>query len=129
MNFCNFAKVIIGRCTKDPESIQWWASKENETNINSSVKSSNKSASFRYSFYNSIMNKYPKMHLPYDKFVRQLPRLQNYLTNPKYWKQKTKMGKKGTFLSSFLYKSGTLYHTEKNFITQCMTALDVKIQN
>lgn len=31
MNFFNFAKVIIGRCTKDPESYQWWASKENET--------------------------------------------------------------------------------------------------
>ena len=69
------------------------------------------------------------MHLPYDKFVRQFPCLQNYLTNPKYWKHNNKNGHKRDFFGQFIYKSGTLYHTEKNFITQCMTALDVKIQN
>lgn len=84
MNFCNFAKVIIGRSSKDPESIKWWSTRENDINSISNVKSSNKSPSFRYNFFNNVMHRYPNMHLPYDKFVRQLPRLQNYLAMPKY---------------------------------------------
>lgn len=102
MNFCNFAKVIIGRSSKDPDNIQWWSSKN--ASILESVtnkKSSNVSASFIYHFYNNIMNKYPKMHLPYDKFVRQLPRVQNYIRDSKYWKNNNKCGEKKNFKAKF----------------------------
>ena len=68
-------------------------------------KTSNVSSIFRYQFYSNIMYNYPKMHLPYDKFIRQLPRLQNYLTDPKYWKNKNKFGEKKDFLKNFHFNT------------------------
>lgn len=94
MNFCNFAKVIIGHNSKVPSSINWWSSKETST---SGTQSTNYSASFRVNFYHNVMHKYSKMALPHDKFVRQLPRLQNYLVNPKYWKNNNKNEEKKNF--------------------------------
>lgn len=48
------------------------------------------------------MNKYPKMHLPYDKIVRQLPRVQNYIRDSKYWKNNNKCAEKKEFQSKIL---------------------------
>ena len=78
------------------------------------------------------MNKYPKMHLPYDKFVRQLPRLQNYLTNPKYWKQNNKNGQKRDFFEQFsLQKWDSLSHREKLYHTvyDCLRCENSKLIN
>ena len=75
MNFCNFAKVIIGRNSKEPLSVNS-SSQDGKSEI--ANKTSNVSSTFRYNFYSNIMYNYPKMHLPYEKFIRQLPRLQNY---------------------------------------------------
>lgn len=60
------------------------------------------------------MNKYPKMHLPYDKFVRQLPRVQNYIRDSKYWKNNNKCGEKKDFIAKFsLQQWDDLSHIEK----------------
>ena len=98
MNFCNFAKVIIGRNSKEPLSVN---SSPQDGKSEIANKTSNVSSTFRYNFYSNIMYNYPKMHLPYEKFIRQLPRLQNYLTKPKYWKNKNKFEEKKDFLQKF----------------------------
>lgn len=115
MNLCNFAKVIIGRVSKDPDSIQWWSSKDaSQLDSITNMKSSNVSASFRYNFYTNVMHKYPKMHLPYDEFVRRLPRLQNYIRKDKYWKNFNRDGEKKDFLTKFsLQQWDALSHREK----------------
>ena len=78
------------------------------------------------------MNKYPKMHLPYDKFVRQLPRLQNYLTNPKYWKQNNKNGQKRDFFEQFSSQNwDSLSHREQLYHTvyDCLRCENSKLIN
>lgn len=114
MNFCNFAKVIIGHNSKVPSSINWWSSKETST---SGTQSTNYSASFRVNFYHNVMQKYPKMALPHDKFVRQLPRLQNYLVNPKYWKNNNKNEEKKTFLGKLVIKKLGITFSKRQSIT------------
>lgn len=69
MNFCNFAKVIIGWSSKDFEFIKWWLIRENDINFILNVKFLNKLLLFRYNFYNNVMYRYLKMYLLYDKFV------------------------------------------------------------
>ena len=110
MNYCNFAKVLIARNTKDPQSIEWWnlfSSDQQKKWASNSLPPS--SSSFnniivpkkRYEFYTQVMHKYPKMYLPYNKFVRQIPRLQNYLTKNVYYKNSNKAGEKKEFLNHF----------------------------
>jgi hypothetical protein len=115
MNFCNFAKVIIGRNSKDPATIQWWSTKDrSKEDAITNWKTSNVSPSFRFNFYMKIMQNYPKMHLPYDKFVRQLPRLQKYITKPKYWQNSNREGQKKNFLSLFsLQQWNDISHRDK----------------
>lgn len=108
--FLQFCESYYWPKYKDPESIKWWSTRENDIK----VKSSNKSPSFRYNFYNNVMHRYPKVHLPDDKFVRQLPRLQNYLAMPKNWKDNNKNGQRKEFLEHFsLQKWESLSNKEK----------------
>lgn len=108
MNYCNFAKVITARNSKDPQSIDLWNS-SSEKNNNSSPQlavhlgkfNNLYTASERYEFYSRVMVRYPKMHIPYTTFVRQLPRLQNYLTKNSYWKNANKNGEKAQFINHF----------------------------
>lgn len=121
MNYCNFAKVIIARNSKDPQSIDLWNSSSGKNNNSSPQlavhlgKFNNLyTASERYEFYSRVMFKYPKMHVPYTTFVRQLPRLQNYLTKNSYWKNANKNGEKSQFLNHFdLKKWCTLSEKDK----------------
>ena len=117
MNYCNFAKVLIARNTKDPQSIEWWnlfSSDQQKKWASNSLPPS--SSSFnniivpkkRYEFYTQVMHKYPKMCLPYNKFVRQIPRLQNYLTKNVYYKNSNKAGEKKRISKSFF--SAKLVH-------------------
>lgn len=108
MNYCNFAKVIIARNSKDPQSIDLWNSSSGKNNNSSPQlavhlgKFNNLyTASERYEFYSRVMVRYPKMHIPYTTFVRQLPRLQNYLTKNSYWKNANKNGEKAQFINHF----------------------------
>lgn len=101
MNYCNFAKVIIARSSKDPQSIEWWKNKSEGKSTETILptpqlsKFSNLvSAPKRYDFYQTIMHRYPKMYIPYKKFNSNLSKLQNYLTNNKYWKNANINGKK-----------------------------------
>lgn len=128
--FLQFCESYYWPKYKDPESIKWWSTRENDINSISNVKSSNKSPSFRYNFYNNVMHRYPKMHLPYDKFVRQLPRLQNYLALPKYWRDNKKKEKKEkSFLSIFRCKNGNHCLTKKHWTTEYMIVPLVIIRN
>lgn len=122
MNYCNFAKVIIARCSKDPHSVEWWQNKTERKTKESTLSSppSNKfsnllTAPKRYEFYKNIMHRYPKMYVPYKKFRTNVSRLQNYLTNNKYWKNSNKTGEKQQFLQSFSLQTWSLLsEREKN---------------
>lgn len=122
MNFCNFAKVIIARSSKDPQSVEWW---KNKTEGKSSEKtlpapqlskfSNLISAPKRYECYQTIMHRYPKMYIPYKRFSSNLSNLQNYLTNNKYWKHANTNGEKQQFLRKFSLESWSLLsEREKN---------------
>lgn len=122
MNYCNFAKVIIARSSKDPQSIEWWKNKAEGKSTGTILptpqlsKFSNLvSARKRYDFYQTIMHRYPKMYIPYKKFSSKLSKLQNYLTNNKYWKNANINGEKQQFLQKFSLDSWSLLsEREKN---------------
>ena len=112
MNYCNFAKVIMSRSTKDKTSLDYWNSKTDSVHINDSlsqqpksqcVKSyiSNISIKSRYENYQRFMHRYPKMQLSYDSFRHTVPRLQRYITDPKYWENSNRSGEKNAFLENF----------------------------
>lgn len=73
MNLCNFAKVIISRCTKDASTINWW----NENACSSD-------------------------QISFEKYKYKLPRIQKYITNSKYWKNNNKNGEKMEFIRVIL---------------------------
>lgn len=115
MNYCNFAKVIIARSSKDPQSIEWCKNKAEGKSTGTILptpqlsKFSNLvSAPKRYDFYQTIMHRYPKMYIPYKKFSSKLSKLQNYLTNNKYWKNANINGEKQQFLQKFSLDSWSL---------------------
>lgn len=122
MNYCNFAKVIIARSSKDPQSIEWWKNKSEGKSTETILptpqlsKFSNLvSAPKRYDFYQTIMHRYPKMYIPYKKFNSNLSKLQNYLTNNKYWKNANINGEKQQSLRKFSLESWShLSEREKN---------------
>lgn len=60
------------------------------------------SAPKRYDFYQTIMHIYPKMYIPYKQFSSNLSKLQNYLTNNKYWKKCKHKGRKTAISSKVL---------------------------
>jgi hypothetical protein len=121
MNYCNFAKVIIARCSKDSQSIKWWENKNQPGSEPQSLSSS--LANFnnlvpcpqRYSFYQSVMQNHTKMYLSYDAFSKNITRLQSYLTQNKYWKSGNANGEKRLFMQQYSLKSWcALSNTERN---------------
>lgn len=108
-------KVIIARSSKDPQSIEWWKNKAEGKSTGTILptpqlsKFSNMvSAPKRYDFYQTTMHRYPKMYIPYKKFCSKLSKLQNYLTNHKYWKNANINGEKQQFLHRFSLDSWSL---------------------
>lgn len=75
MNYCNFAKVIIARSTKDKNLLTWWENHEKndadagEISINWNCRNSN---DVRYNMYHQIMHRFPKMYVPLSVFVSVL---------------------------------------------------------
>lgn len=103
MNFCNFAKIIIARSSKDPKSLEWWQSTEKEKSTQPTLSnfSNLTSVTQRYEFYTKVMQRYPKMYISAKSFSSNLPRLQNYITQSKYWKNGNKHGERSTFIKRF----------------------------
>ena len=89
INYFNFAKVIIARCSKDPHSVEWWQNKTErktkELTLSSPSPKNLLTAPKRSEFYKKFMHRYPKTYVPYKKFRTNVPRLQMFLTNNKYW--------------------------------------------
>ena len=108
MNFCNFAKIILARTTKDSNAIAWWEkkNKENENNSNENNKIISNyncclSSSFRHKIYNNIMFRYPKMQIAASVFQKRIKNLQKYVAESKYYKGNNKNGEKTRFVNSF----------------------------
>lgn len=105
MNFCNFAKVILARTTRDSNAFAWWEKRNNENNNENSkiVSKYNKgtTSSFRHKFYNNIMHRYPKMHISVSVFQKRIKNLQKYVVESKYFKGNNKNGEKTKFVNSF----------------------------
>lgn len=133
MNYCNFAKVIIARSSKDPQSIEWWKNKAEGKSTGTILptpqlsKFSNLvSAPKRYDFYQTIMHRYPKMYIPYKKFSSKLSKLQNYLTNNKYWKNASSMVKNSNFFKSFPWIHGPFCQRERKICILYKTVQGVR---
>lgn len=60
--FCNFAKIIIARTSKDPKSLEWLQSSDKEkTSLPTLSNFSNlTTVSQRYEFYRKVMQRYQK---------------------------------------------------------------------
>lgn len=67
----------------------------------------------RYDFYQTIMHIYPKMYIPYKQFSSNLSKLQNYLTNNKYWKKCKHKGRKTAISSKVLPGFTVLFVRER----------------
>ena len=101
MNLCNFAKVIISRCTKDASTIHWWndnACSSDDLKLDIPAHSQLITTQTRHALYHKFMEKYPKMQISFEKFKYTLPRIQKYITNSKYWKNNNKNGEKMEFI-------------------------------
>lgn len=103
MNFCKFAKLIIARTSKDPKSLEWLQSLDKEkTSLPTLTNFSNlTTVSQKNEFYMKIMQRYPKMYISAKSFSTNLPRLQNYITQSKYWKNDNKHEEKSQFIKMF----------------------------
>ena len=105
MNLCNFAKVIISRCTKDASTINWWnenACSSDDLKLDIPAHSQLITTQTRHTLYHTFMEKYPKMQISFEKFKYKLPRIQKYITNSKYWKNNNKNGEKMEFIRVIL---------------------------
>ena len=104
MNYCNFAKVIISRSTKDIETINWWNTQKDKENKKERL-TNNINMKDRYYNYSIFMEKYPKMYLNFDQFRSKTTKLQSYLSDKKYWQNLNKSGQQHSFLGHFSLKN------------------------
>ena len=99
MNYCNFAKVILARCSRDKGAIEWWQKKDDkgyQTSIDTTM-----SVKLRHENYMMFMDKFPKMHIDLSVFKKSIGRIQNYLTSSKYWANSNKSSERTTFIANF----------------------------
>lgn len=106
MNYCNFAKVIIARSTKDKTAIDNYnQSKQQNPEPDKILKphyNNHLSIQQRYENYSIFMGKYPKMLISsYNYFRLKLPKLQDYVYQNRYYLNKNKTGEKEKFVSQF----------------------------
>lgn len=103
MNFCNFAKIIIARNSKETQNTTETTGET--TTIRIPVFNNNVTVAKRYDFYQNVMNKYPKMYLTSKAFASNLPRLQKYITESKFWKNGNRNGEKRKLIENFNLQS------------------------
>jgi hypothetical protein len=111
MNLCNFAEVIISRCTKDASTINWWndnACSSDDLKLDIPAHSQLITTQTRHALYHTFMEKYPKMQISFEKFKFTLPRIQKYITNST-GKITTKMVKRWNLLGYTLSVVGLNY--------------------
>ena len=116
MNYCNFAKVLISRSTKDNTSIILF-NKENRDpdEIHKPKYNTTISVLQRHANYQAFVHRYPKLHIPkYENFKNVSAKLTSYVYDKKYYQNKNKNGEKGMFLDQFsLYNWLKLKESEK----------------
>lgn len=107
MNYCNFAKVIISRSTKDSaaiDSFNKYDKNEKTSKTSTFIAKYNTSLSItqRFENYNIFMAKYQKLCIPsYLQFKQQCLRLQTYVTGNKYYSNNNHSGERNTFITHF----------------------------
>jgi hypothetical protein len=105
MNLCNFAQVIISRCTKDASTINWRnanACSSDDLKLDIPAHSQLFTTQTRHTLYHTFMRKYPKMQISFEKFKYKLPRIQKYITNSKYWKHSNTNGEQMEFYAYYM---------------------------
>lgn len=80
----------------------------------------------RSDFYLQVMNKYPKMFVSSRAVSMNLLRLQNCVTNSKFWKNCNQTGERSQFIKRFSLHKGIIYLKEKNSCIVCWTVQNVK---
>ncbi len=94
MNICNFAKVICARSMKEIRQ---------DPGVDTPPKyHTNLSMKYRYNMYTEIMSDWKRMQFEkFDQFRNNLRRIEEYLSNRKYWTGNNSNGEKQVFLKSF----------------------------
>ena len=112
MEYCNFAKVFIARCTKDNNAIDNFNKYVEKDNTIAKEQSfvpqyySGISITQRYENYRAFTNNYKNLQIPsYDIFRSKCTKMQEYLYNCKYYTNRGKHGEKKKFLEFFSLKS------------------------
>ena len=94
MNYCNFAKVILARATKDKAQIDHFNSESDNDSIKAHYNNS-LPLNIRYDNYTTFMQKFPKMHInSYIYFCQKVPLIQNYVYKNTYYTTNNKNGEK-----------------------------------
>lgn len=109
MNYCNFAKILIARSTKDKTSIDLFNTGKPENKDAESRKPCyNTSLSLRQRFenYSLFVHKYPKMHVKsYDVFRTKAVKLQKFTYESKYYANNNHNGEREQFLQQFSFNN------------------------
>lgn len=105
MNYCNFAKVFQARTSKDRNVLEW---KENGmvTDYPTAPKYvTNLCDQQRLENYISLISKFPKLHMPFSTFRLKLRRVQDFVTNKKYFKNGNNNKERETFTQHFSFST------------------------
>lgn len=125
MNFCNFAKVLLAHSSKDKASVDWWEN-ENKTKDDSipKVYINNLTMSARLENYRKFVKNLPKMQIETSHCQYSIPRIQEYFSHSKYWKNTNKSEERRKFLDFFSLKKWVFFcHIQKNANISCKTVL------
>lgn len=112
MNFCNFAKVLLAHSSKDKASVDWWEN-ENRTKDDSipKVYINNLTMSARLENYRKFVKNLPKMQIETSHCQYSIPRIQEYFSHSKYWKNTNKSEERRKFLDFFLLEEVFFFAT------------------
>lgn len=136
MNYCNFAKVIIARGTKDQNQIDIFNSdKENNNECTSTAKYNNSlPLHHRFDNYTAFMEQYPKMKIEsYMTFSYKTPLIQDYVTKNKYYATNNKNGEKEQFTNHFSLQNWVQnishYEKQQHSLENCHSCNTIHIQH
>ena len=103
MNICNFAKVILSRSTKDKTAIDYFndpSSFEKDKNL-APVYNSSISLKQRFENYSLFMNRYSMQIQPFKTFCQKISRIQEYVSNKKFYQNAGRNGEREVFADHF----------------------------
>lgn len=118
--FLHFAKVLLVHSSKDKASVDWWEN-ENKTKDDSipKVYINNLTMSARLENYRKFVKNLPKMQIETSHCQYSIPRIQEYFSHSKYWKNTNKSEERRKFLDFFSLKKCFFSEKRKHQLQNC----------